>query len=74
MQQLMKQAGQAVPTSKPTLEINIDHAIFKKLQSEKNDDKFSDWTSLMFDQALLSEGGQLEDPSGFVKRMNRLML
>ena len=74
MQQLMKQAGQAVPSSKPTLEINIDHAIFKKLQSEKNDDKFSDWTSLMFDQALLSEGGQLEDPSGFVKRMNRLML
>ncbi|MBL4772710.1 MAG: molecular chaperone HtpG [Alcanivoracaceae bacterium] len=74
MQQLMKQAGQEIPSSKPTLEINIDHAIFKKLQTEKDDDKFSDWTSLMFDQALLSEGGQLEDPSGFVKRINRLML
>ena len=74
MQQLMKQAGQSVPSSKPTLEINIDHAIFKKLQKESNDEKFSDWASLIFDQALLSEGGQLEDPSGFVKRINKLML
>lgn len=74
MQQLMKQAGQAVPNSKPTLEINIQHAIFKKIQSEKDEAKFSDWTSLIFDQALLAEGGQLEDPSGFVKRMNNLML
>jgi len=74
MQQLMKQAGQSVPTSKPTLEINIDHKIFKKIQEEKDDDNFSDWTSLVFDQALLAEGGQLEDPSGFVIRMNKLML
>ncbi|MFK8012993.1 MAG: molecular chaperone HtpG [Marinicellaceae bacterium] len=74
MQQLMKQAGQSVPSSKPTLEINIDHAIFKKIQEEKDDDNFSDWTSLVFDQALLAEGGQLEDPSGFVMRMNKLML
>ncbi len=74
MQQLMKQAGQEMPSSKPTLEINIDHAVFKKLSSEKDDDKFSDWTSLVFEQALLAEGGQLEDPSGFVKRMNKLML
>ncbi len=74
MQQLMKQAGQEMPNSKPTLEINIEHPIFKKLQSEKDDTAFADWTSLVFDQALLSEGGQLEDPSGFVKRMNSLML
>jgi len=74
MQQLMKQAGQAIPASKPTLEINIDHKIFKKIQGEKDDDNFSDWTSLVFDQALLAEGGQLEDPSGFVMRMNKLML
>ncbi len=74
MQQLMKQAGQEMPSSKPTLEINIDHSVFKKLSSEKDDDKFSDWTTLVFEQALLAEGGQLEDPSGFVKRMNKLML
>ena len=74
MQQLMKQAGQELPASKPTLEINIEHPIFKKLASEKDDAKFADWTSLIFDQALLAEGGQLEDPSGFVKRMNNLLL
>jgi molecular chaperone HtpG len=74
MQQLMKQAGQEMPSSKPTLEINVDHPIFKKLASEKDDDKFADWSSLVFEQALLAEGGQLEDPSGFVKRMNKLML
>ncbi len=74
MQQLMKQAGQAVPSSKPTLEINIEHPIFKKISSEKDEAKFADWSSLVFDQALLAEGGQLEDPSGFVKRMNNLML
>ena len=74
MQQLMKQAGQEVPSSKPTLEINIEHPIFKKISSEKDEAKFADWSSLVFDQALLAEGGQLEDPSGFVKRMNSLML
>ena len=74
MQQLMKQAGQEVPSSKPTLEVNIEHPIFKKLSAEKDDTKFADWSSLVFDQALLAEGGQLEDPSGFVKRMNSLML
>jgi molecular chaperone HtpG len=74
MQQLMKQAGQEMPNSKPTLEINVEHPIFKKLLAEKDKKKFADWTSLIFDQALLAEGGQLEDPSGFVKRMNSLML
>ena len=74
MQQLMKQAGQEMPSSKPTLEINVDHPIFKKLASEKDDDKFADWSNLIFEQALLAEGGQLEDPSGFVKRINKLML
>lgn len=74
MQQLMKQAGQEIPSSKPTLEINIEHPIYKKLQAEKDKGKFADWASLIFDQALLAEGGQLEDPSGFVKRMNKLML
>ena len=74
MQQLMKQAGQEMPSSKPTLEINVDHPIFKKIASEKDDDKFADWSNLIFEQALLAEGGQLEDPSGFVKRINKLML
>jgi molecular chaperone HtpG len=74
MQQLMKQAGQNVPSSKPTLEINIDHALFAKVKAEKDDSKFNDWSNLIFDQAILAEGGQLEDPAGFVKKMNNLML
>lgn len=74
MQQLMKQAGQEMPSSKPTLEINADHSLFKKLSSEKDEAIFADWTSLVFDQAILSEGGQLEDPAGFVRRLNSLML
>lgn len=73
MQQLMKQAGQNIPSSKPTLEINVDHALFAKVKAEKQDDKFSDWSNLIFDQAILAEGGQLEDPAGFVKKMNNLM-
>jgi len=74
MQQLMKQAGQEMPDSKPTLEINAEHALFKKLAAEKDEKTFADWTSLLFEQAILSEGGQLEDPSGFVRKMNALML
>ena len=74
MQQLMKQAGQNVPSSKPTLEINIDHALFSKVKTEEDDKKFNDWTNLIFDQAILAEGGQLDDPAGFVKKMNSLML
>lgn len=74
MQQLMKQAGQAMPSSKPTLEINAEHSLFKKLSAEKDDAVFADWTRLIFDQAVLSEGGQLEDPAGFVKKLNSLML
>ena len=74
MQQLMKQAGQAMPSSKPTLEINIEHPIFKKLSDEKDKEVFADWTTLLFEQAVLAEGGQLEDPAGFVRKLNTLML
>jgi molecular chaperone HtpG len=74
MQQLMKQAGQNIPSSKPTLEINIDHALFSKVKTENDEGKFNDWTHLIFDQAILAEGGQLDDPAGFVKKMNSLML
>ena len=74
MQQLMKQAGQDIPSNKPTLEINTEHALYQRLKSESDDGKFNDFTSLIFDQALLAEGGQLEDPAGFVKRMNTLLL
>ena len=74
MQRILKEAGHAMPSSKPVLEINPDHPIVKKLDVEKSKKKFDDWSDILFDQALLAEGGQLEDPSGFVMRMNKLML
>jgi len=74
MQQLMKQAGQEMPTSKPVLEVNTDHLILKRMQEEKDDKRFNEWASLLLDQAVLSEGGQLEDPAAFVRRMNDMML
>jgi molecular chaperone HtpG len=74
MQQLMKQAGQEMPVSKPVLEVNTDHPILKRMQDEKDNDLFNEWASLLLDQAVLSEGGQLEDPATFVRRMNDMML
>ena len=74
MQQLMKQAGQEVPDSKPVLEINPSHPILKLLDREPDDDKFANWSELLLDQALLADGGQLDDGAGFVKRMNEMIL
>ncbi|MDO8414078.1 MAG: molecular chaperone HtpG [Gallionellaceae bacterium] len=69
---LLKASGQKMPTSKPILEINPRHPVVLRLQTEEK--KFDDWTSVLFDQALLAEGGQLDDPASFVKRINQLML
>jgi molecular chaperone HtpG len=69
---ILKAAGQQVPPSKPILEVNVEHAIVQRLAP--GDASFDDWAGLLFDQALLAEGGQLEDPAGFVKRSNALML
>jgi molecular chaperone HtpG len=69
---MLKAAGQQAPDMKPILEINPDHPLLLKLKD--NDQQFDDWTNLLFDQALLAEGGQLNDPASFVKRMNQLLL
>jgi molecular chaperone HtpG len=69
---ILKAAGQKVPLSKPILEINPGHFIIRRLNA--SDARFADWAHLLYDQALLAEGGQLEDPAGFVKRANALML
>lgn len=74
MQQLMKQAGQEMPASKPVLEVNTEHPILKRMQDEKDDERFNEWARLLLDQAVLAEGGQLEDPAAFVRRMNDMML
>ncbi len=69
---ILKSVGQKAPDVKPILEINPDHAMISRLKQQEA--HFADWSKLLFDQALLAEGGQLEDPAGFVKRMNALML
>jgi len=69
---ILKAAGQKVPDSKPIMEINPAHPLVQRLKYEEP--RFSDWSQVLFDQALLAEGGQLEDPAGFVKRLNELML
>jgi len=72
MQRLLQAAGHQLPTGKPTLEINPDHAIIQRLQSEPQD-RFEDWALTLHEQALLAEGGQLEDPAAYVKRVNSLL-
>ncbi|SDX53710.1 molecular chaperone HtpG [Nitrosomonas halophila] len=72
LERLLKSAGQKVPDSKPILEINPHHPMVQRLKYEEA--KFSDWSRILFDQALLAEGGQLEDPASFVKRLNDLLL
>jgi len=69
---ILKAAGQKVPLSQPVLEVNPEHAIVARLQP--GDARFDAWAGLLFDQALLAEGGQLEDPAGFVRRTNDHML
>ncbi len=68
---LLKQAGQSAPKSLPTLEVNADHALVKRLDGNAH---FEDLAHILFDQALLAEGGQLEDPAAYVKRVNALLV
>jgi len=74
LERLLKAAGQKTPESKPTLEINPEHKLIERLKNESDQAVFDDLTSLLFEQALLAEGGQLEDPASFVKRMNKLII
>ena len=72
MQKLLKQAGQSVPDIEPVLEINPDHALIERLRDEQDEDRFNDWSHVLFEQAMLSEGGQLDDPASYVSRVNKL--
>ena len=74
LERLLKASGQQVPTMKPILEINPRHPIVERMKSESDASRFSDWSHILFDQATLAEGGQLDDPATFVKRLNELML
>ena len=72
MQQILKAAGQNAPVSKPILELNPEHELILQLK-DMDADRLDDWSNILFDQAMLAEGGQLDDPAAFVKRMNGML-
>tara|TARA_R110002167_G_scaffold44413_5_gene133624 strand:+ start:803 stop:2722 length:1920 start_codon:yes stop_codon:yes gene_type:complete len=74
MKKIMEAAGQKVPESKPTFEVNPEHPLVKKLNEEQNDERFNDLTYVLFDQAALASGEQLKEPGAFVSRLNKLLL
>ena len=74
MQHLLKQAGQALPDTKPVLEINPQHPLVLKMKDETDMDQVKEWSTLLFEQAILAEGGQLENPAEFVTRLNKIIV
>jgi molecular chaperone HtpG len=73
MRDLLRAAGQQPPDTKPILELNPGHALVRRLEAEADESRFEALALLMFEQAVLAEGRALEDPAGFVKRINRLL-
>ncbi len=73
LRRMLEQAGQSLPGSQPVLEVNLDHPLLQKI-AEAADGDFEDWTRTVYEQAVLAEGGQLDDPAAFVARVNRLIL
>ncbi len=71
---VLKAVGQDAPDMKPTLEVNLDHPLVKRLEAEGDQGRFDDLGMILFDQAQLAEGGQLDDPAAFVGRLNKLMM
>ncbi|MBA3660431.1 MAG: molecular chaperone HtpG [Gammaproteobacteria bacterium] len=74
MERMLKAAGQPIGEAKPIFELNPAHQIIKKLQVENNNQLFQEWVTILFEQALLSEGSHLQDPAAFVKRLNKLWM
>src|SRR5690606_32153275 len=74
LERLLKAAGHRVPGAKPILEVNPRHPLVQRLKEEIGKERFAGWTRILFEQARLAEGGSLEDPGSFVKRLNQLML
>lgn len=74
MMKLMQSVGQEVPDALPIFEINAEHDLIKHVADEQDDDKFKQWSEVLFEQAMLAERGSLKDPASFVTRLNKLML
>ena len=74
MQRILQASGQKLPDSKPIFEINPEHALIKRLHSITDDTRFAQWVIVLFEQAVLAEGGQLDNPADFVSRVNQLLI
>ena len=74
IRRMLEASGQAVPESKPILEINVDHPLVARLSDEADDSRFDELSHIVLDHALLAEGSQLDNPAAYVHRMNRLLL
>jgi len=74
LQRLLKAAGQKTPTAMPILELNPEHPLVQRLKDESDEGRAKEWLELLVDQAVLAEGGQLENPGAFVKRLNSMLL
>ena len=74
LERILKEAGQEMPNTAPHLEINPTHPLVEKLASEQGEDEFEAFSQLLFEQAVLAEGGELDDPATFVRRMNQMLL
>jgi molecular chaperone HtpG len=74
LERMLKAAGQQVSGTKPILELNPEHPMVAKLREESDESRFNDWSSILFDQALLAEGGALEEPASYVKRINEILM
>lgn len=74
LQRVLKQMGQEAPESKPIFEVNTSHPLVERMDQESDEDRFADLVRVLFDQANLAEGGQLDDPAAFVQRLNKLIL
>ncbi len=73
LKRILQSAGQPIPASKPILEVNPQHPILAKMKLEQDERRFANWASVLFEQSILSSGEQLEDPAGFVNRLNDLL-
>ncbi len=74
MARILKEAGQSVPGTLRILELNPSHPLVERLRNESNEERFNDLGRILYDQAMLSEGGQLDDPPGFIRKLNKLLL
>ena len=74
MRRIMEAAGQEMPETKPTMEINVEHPLLKRLDEEADKDRFADLAQILLDQAVLAEGSTLEDPASYVARLNKLLV